>query len=291
MQQRQELRKAGLKITLPRLKILEILEDSAQRHLSAEALYKELIDQGEDIGLATVYRVLTQFEAAGLVTRHNFEGGHSVFELAKGEHHLSMPGLTAISDEAAGLLLPRIGGNLPELKTLSLETAKALAQTRGHLVLNSLTNLSDETATALTENAQNRGNLYLNGLTTITPDTARAICRREGDLYLNGLTMIPDEVLQALAEHRSPGYARPIVYLDGLTTLSDEGAGMLASWPKWSGELPRLTTLSERAATALASSRNFRGKLPAVKMLSVEAARALAQRKGNLSEVRSRMNP
>lgn len=87
MEQRQELRKAGLKITLPRLKILEILEDSKLRHMSAEDIYKELIDSDEDIGLATVYRVLTQFEAAGLVTRHNFEGGHSVFELDDGEHH------------------------------------------------------------------------------------------------------------------------------------------------------------------------------------------------------------
>ena len=87
MQQRQELRKAGLKVTLPRLKILEIFEKSELRHLSAEDMYKELLDSGEDIGLATVYRVLTQFEAAGLVTRHNFEGGHSVFELDDGEHH------------------------------------------------------------------------------------------------------------------------------------------------------------------------------------------------------------
>jgi len=87
MEQRQELRKAGLKITLPRLKILEIFEKSSLRHLSAEDIYKELLDTGEDIGLATVYRVLTQFEAAGLVTRHNFEGGHSVFELDDGEHH------------------------------------------------------------------------------------------------------------------------------------------------------------------------------------------------------------
>lgn len=87
MEQRQELRKAGLKITLPRLKILEILEDSSQRHMSAEDIYKELLSAGEDIGLATVYRVLTQFEAAHLVTRHNFEGGHSVFELDDGEHH------------------------------------------------------------------------------------------------------------------------------------------------------------------------------------------------------------
>ncbi len=87
MEQRKELRKAGLKVTLPRLKILEILEDSRLRHMSAEDIYKELIESDEDIGLATVYRVLTQFEAAGLVTRHNFEGGHSVFELDDGEHH------------------------------------------------------------------------------------------------------------------------------------------------------------------------------------------------------------
>ena len=87
MQQRQELRNAGLKVTLPRLKILEILEGAKQRHLSAEDIYKELLQGGEDIGLATVYRVLTQFEAAGLVTRHNFEGGHSVFELDDGDHH------------------------------------------------------------------------------------------------------------------------------------------------------------------------------------------------------------
>ncbi len=87
MEQRQELRKAGLKITLPRLKILEIFEHANQRHLSAEDIYKDLLQSDEDIGLATVYRVLTQFEAAGLVTRHNFEGGHSVFELDDGKHH------------------------------------------------------------------------------------------------------------------------------------------------------------------------------------------------------------
>ena len=86
-EQRQELRKAGLKVTLPRLKILEILESSAERHLSAEDIYRELLDSGEDIGLATVYRVLTQFEAADLIIRHNFEGGHSVFELDSGDHH------------------------------------------------------------------------------------------------------------------------------------------------------------------------------------------------------------
>ena len=87
MEQHQELRNAGLKVTLPRLKILHIFEESELRHLSAEDMYKELLESGEDIGLATVYRVLTQFESAGLVTRHNFEGGHSVFELDDGEHH------------------------------------------------------------------------------------------------------------------------------------------------------------------------------------------------------------
>lgn len=85
----QELRKAGLKVTLPRVKILQILEstEKSSQHLSAEDVYRALLDAGEDVGLATVYRVLTQFESAGLVTRHNFETGHSVFELAKGEHH------------------------------------------------------------------------------------------------------------------------------------------------------------------------------------------------------------
>lgn len=83
----QEIRKAGLKVTLPRVKILELLESSDQRHVSAEDVYKLLLDKGEEIGLATVYRVLTQFEAAGLVTRHNFEGGHAVFELDRGSHH------------------------------------------------------------------------------------------------------------------------------------------------------------------------------------------------------------
>lgn len=83
----QDLRNAGLKVTLPRLKILEMLEHSPTRHLAAEDIYRQLMEGGEDIGLATVYRVLTQFEAAGLVTRHHFEGGHAVFELERGHHH------------------------------------------------------------------------------------------------------------------------------------------------------------------------------------------------------------
>lgn len=83
----QELRKVGLKVTLPRIKILQILENAADRHMSAEDVYRALIEAEEDVGLATVYRVLTQFESAGLVIRHNFDGGHSVFELASGEHH------------------------------------------------------------------------------------------------------------------------------------------------------------------------------------------------------------
>ncbi len=83
----QELRKAGLKVTLPRVKILQVLERHADDHLSAEDVYKALIDADEDVGLATVYRVLTQFEAAGLVDKHNFDGGHAVFELSAEEHH------------------------------------------------------------------------------------------------------------------------------------------------------------------------------------------------------------
>lgn len=83
-----DLRNAGLKVTLPRVKILQILENQAtDRHLTAEQVYKILLSEDEEIGLATVYRVLTQFEAAGLVTRHHFEGGNSVFELSDGDHH------------------------------------------------------------------------------------------------------------------------------------------------------------------------------------------------------------
>jgi Fur family ferric uptake transcriptional regulator len=83
----QELKDAGLKITLPRVKILQILESSEVHHVSAEDVYKLLLQNGEEVGLATVYRVLTQFEQAGLVVRHNFEGGHSVFELSSDKHH------------------------------------------------------------------------------------------------------------------------------------------------------------------------------------------------------------
>jgi Fur family ferric uptake transcriptional regulator len=84
-----ELRKAGLKVTLPRIKILQMLDSTSAsaEHLSAEDVYQRLRDTGEDVGLATVYRVLTQFETAGLVTRHNFETGHSVFELSSDDHH------------------------------------------------------------------------------------------------------------------------------------------------------------------------------------------------------------
>ena len=83
----QELRKAGLKVTVPRIKILQMLENNDQRHFSAEDVYKNLLESGEDVGLATVYRVLTQFETAGLVKRHNFDGGYAVFELHRGDEH------------------------------------------------------------------------------------------------------------------------------------------------------------------------------------------------------------
>ena len=87
MDQNKELKKAGLKVTLPRLKILQILQEPANQHISAEDVYKILIDQGEEIGLATVYRVLNQFDDAGILNRHHFEGGKSVFEISHKEHH------------------------------------------------------------------------------------------------------------------------------------------------------------------------------------------------------------
>lgn len=87
MLKNQDLKKAGLKITGPRLKILHILESAKTRHWSAEDIYKTLLDMGDDVGLATVYRVLTQFETAGLVKRHHFESGLAVFELDEGSHH------------------------------------------------------------------------------------------------------------------------------------------------------------------------------------------------------------
>lgn len=83
-----DLRKAGLKVTHPRMRILELLEQRTPRqHMTAEDIYRQLLEQGDEIGLATVYRVLTQFEAAGLVLKHNFEGGHAVYELDRGGHH------------------------------------------------------------------------------------------------------------------------------------------------------------------------------------------------------------
>ncbi len=82
-----DIKRAGLKVTLPRLKVLEVLEHADPHHLSAEDVYKNLMDSDDSVGLATVYRVLTQFEAAGIVSRHNFDDGHSVYELASDEHH------------------------------------------------------------------------------------------------------------------------------------------------------------------------------------------------------------
>ena len=83
----KELKQAGLKVTLPRIKILELLQSQESAHLTAEDIYRTLIEAGEEIGLATVYRVLTQFESVGLVQRHHFEGGQSIFELNHGQHH------------------------------------------------------------------------------------------------------------------------------------------------------------------------------------------------------------
>ena len=82
-----DLRKVGLKVTHPRMRILTLLERTAQHHMTAEDIYRQLLEHGDEIGLATVYRVLTQFEAAGLVLKHNFEGGQAVYELDRGGHH------------------------------------------------------------------------------------------------------------------------------------------------------------------------------------------------------------
>lgn len=207
--------------------------------------------------------------------------------LAKRQGGLSLEGLTSLSDEAAKALGGKLGGNLPRLTSLTVESAKAIAgpvpgQFHRTLDLDGLTALPDDVALAI-GGKDSRGNLHLNGLTTLTPVAAKAVCQREGDLYLDGLTTLSDDTLKALAEHKSPGYARPVVYLKGLTKLSDDGAVILAAWPKWSGELPALTALSQKTAAVLASSRNWDGKLPAVNTLSVETARALARRQGNLA--------
>ncbi|MEM6300538.1 MAG: ferric iron uptake transcriptional regulator [Pseudomonadota bacterium] len=120
----QDLRSAGLKVTLPRVKILQILEDSdeSSRHKSAEDVYQSLRDAGEDVGLATVYRVLTQFETAGLVTRHNFEAGHSVFELAETGPHDHM-----VDTES---------GNVVEFKDSVIEERqRAIAEEHGYEIV------------------------------------------------------------------------------------------------------------------------------------------------------------
>ncbi|MGV6806429.1 MAG: ferric iron uptake transcriptional regulator [bacterium] len=86
-QEDDELRNAGLKVTAPRIKILQVLENSNERHMSADDIYRVLVESGSDVGIATVYRVLTQFENAGLVTRHNFDTGPAQYEIDRGEHH------------------------------------------------------------------------------------------------------------------------------------------------------------------------------------------------------------
>lgn len=91
---KNELRKAGLKVTMPRLQVLEVLEKSEPHHLSAEDVYRQLLESGESIGLATVYRVLTQFESANIVDRHNFDDGRAIYELKTAEHHDHMIDVT-----------------------------------------------------------------------------------------------------------------------------------------------------------------------------------------------------
>ena len=116
----QDLRKAGLKVTHPRMRILSILEHSDGRHMTAEDIYRELLTHEDDIGLATVYRVLTQFEAAGLVAKHNFEGGQSVYELERGKHH------DHLVDEETGKVIEFVSD---EIERLQREIAEKLGYT------------------------------------------------------------------------------------------------------------------------------------------------------------------
>jgi Fur family ferric uptake transcriptional regulator len=113
-----ELKSSGLKATLPRIKVLEIFQRTAQRHMTAEDVFKALLTEGADVGLATVYRVLMQFEQAGLLTRSHFESGKSVFELNEGQHHDHLVCLTC--------------GRVEEFYDVEIETRqRAVAQTRG----------------------------------------------------------------------------------------------------------------------------------------------------------------
>jgi Fur family transcriptional regulator, ferric uptake regulator len=120
-QESAELRKAGLKVTHPRMRILHILEESVARHLTAEDIYKELLARSEDIGLATVYRVLTQFEAAGIVIKHNFEGGQAVYELDRGQHHDHM------IDIDSGKVIEFVSEEIEQLQ-------KAIAERHGYVI-------------------------------------------------------------------------------------------------------------------------------------------------------------
>ena len=106
-----DIKRAGLKVTLPRLKVLEVLEHAEPHHLSAEDVYKNLIDSEDSVGLATVYRVLTQFEAAGMVARHTFDDGHSVYELASDEHHDHMV------DVDSGRVIEFVNESIEKLQT------------------------------------------------------------------------------------------------------------------------------------------------------------------------------
>jgi hypothetical protein len=202
--------------------------------------------------------------------------------LAKRQGGLSLEGLTSLSDESAKAVGGKLGGNLPRLTSLTVESAKAIVGSNRTLVLDGFTVLPEDVA-AVIGGKNSSGDLHLNGLTTLTPVVAKEISQRNGDLHLNGLTTISNDTLKALAENKAGGNSRAVVYLKGLTAISDESAAILASWPKWCGELPVLTTLSEKSALALASSRKWNGNLPSIKTIAPEVAKALAQRQGNLS--------
>jgi mono/diheme cytochrome c family protein len=174
----------------------------------------------------------------------------------------AMGGLTSISAEAGKMLGPKLDGRLPALKVLSVDLAEGLAKKRYDGVVMSP--------------------LCLDGLTTLSPGAARAISEWDGQIYFDGLTEISDETLKALVEHKGRPGDKLLVHLRGLKTLSDDGAVILAAWPKWCGDLPALTALSEKSAAALASSRNWNGSLPSLKTITPDMARTLVGRQGNL---------
>jgi hypothetical protein len=202
--------------------------------------------------------------------------------LAQREQGVTMPGLTSLPPEIATAFKGKLRGVGPYLTAIPLESLKALAAANAlPTSLDRLTTLSAEEATILATAGSTRAVLTFGGLKSLSPEAAKALMKREGWVYLNGLATIPDDVVQALVEEKNYHF-EPRVFLDGLTTVTDESAALLAAWPKWGGRLPALTAISAKAAEAIGSSRNWDGRLPALKTLSPEAAQGLVAFRGDL---------